>query len=116
MLPQESPQTCNTKSALVEMYRSLTVGSILGVPSAAAISWHTQSPHAKKLLRALSPHIDQIAEIILHHTPTVLVFYDDLSIQLYSGLLELSLHSIFTSRKRCHEFFQHVRRGETSSS
>ncbi|BFI24303.1 protein MpVIR [Marchantia polymorpha subsp. ruderalis] len=71
MLPQESPQTCNTKSALVEMYRSLTVGSILGVPSAAAISWHTQSPHAKKLLRALSPHIDQIAEIILHHTPTI---------------------------------------------
>ncbi|KAG6547572.1 hypothetical protein Mapa_011021 [Marchantia paleacea] len=71
MLPQESPQTCSTKSALVEMYRSLTVGSILGVPSAAAISWHTQSPHAKKLLRALSPHIDQIAEIVLHHTPTI---------------------------------------------
>ncbi|KAL3700291.1 hypothetical protein R1sor_018313 [Riccia sorocarpa] len=71
MMPHESPQTCNTKTALVEMYRSLNVGSTLGLASAAAIRWHTHSPHVEKLLRALSPHMDQIAEIVLHHSSTI---------------------------------------------
>ncbi|CAM6106109.1 unnamed protein product [Calypogeia fissa] len=71
MLPTESPQLCNSKSSLSDMYRSLAVDNVLGAPSASAVRWHTCSPHSDELLRAFGFYLDQIGEVVTQNTSTV---------------------------------------------
>ncbi|KAJ7544902.1 hypothetical protein O6H91_09G098200 [Diphasiastrum complanatum] len=78
MLPVEQPMLCMNEMRLQYANKSLAVGTIFGVGTTPEVDWHLQSSYVEKFLRALFPHLDQLADMILHFAPTTCGILQDM--------------------------------------
>lgn len=56
---------------LLSALRKLSVGTLLGSEKERQVNWYLHPTHLEKLLSQLTPHLDKIAQIILHYAISV---------------------------------------------
>lgn len=70
MLPPAPPILCLEKAAVMDVYRNSAVGLMSGIGVMADVQWHFSLANAEKMLRALGPHLEQLAQLILRLAPS----------------------------------------------
>jgi hypothetical protein len=65
------------QAAVVDVYRSVSVGNVHGIDVMSAALWHTSPYHTEKLVHALHPHLEQVGQLVVRFVPCVssAVFY-----------------------------------------
>ena len=71
MLPVEHPQLCANKILMVDISRSLSVGTLLGTKCMKLVGWHSEPAECRKLVQAIATHIDAVATMFFHLSFTV---------------------------------------------
>jgi hypothetical protein len=71
MLPPAPPILCLEKAAVMDVYRNSAVGLMSGLGVMADVQWHFSLANAEKMLHALDPHLEQLAQLILRLAPSV---------------------------------------------
>ena len=61
MLPVEYPQLCANKILMMDISRSLSVGTLFGTKCMKLVGWHSESAECRKLVQAMATHIDSVA-------------------------------------------------------
>ncbi|CAM6062600.1 unnamed protein product [Sphagnum tenellum] len=70
MLPPAPPILCLEKAAVMDVYRNSAVGLMSGIGVMADVQWHFSLANAEKMLHALGPHLEQLAQLILRLAPS----------------------------------------------
>ena len=71
MLPVEYPQLCANKILMMDISRSLSVGTLFGTKCMKLVGWHSESAECRKLVQAMATHIDSVAAMFFHLSFTV---------------------------------------------
>lgn len=53
--------------------RALAVGTLLGPLEERKVNWYLEHPYVEVLLVQLSPHLDKIAQVVLHYAVSVCI-------------------------------------------
>lgn len=59
---------------LMTAARSLALGTLLGPLKEKKVNWYLEHSYIEILLGQLSPHLDKIAQVILHYAVSVCIF------------------------------------------
>ncbi|RZC25775.1 protein virilizer homolog [Glycine soja] len=78
LFPEEDIWLWTSGMPLLTARRMLAVGNILGPQKERHVNWYLESGHQEKLVGQLAPHLDKVAEIILHYAVSALVVIQDL--------------------------------------
>lgn len=66
--------------------RALAVGTLLGPLEETKVNWYLEHPYVEVLLVQLSPHLDKIAQVVLHYAVSVCISLKFLYIYVASYL------------------------------
>ncbi|KAK6942521.1 Virilizer, N-terminal, partial [Dillenia turbinata] len=78
LLPVEGVWLWKNGMPLLSALRTLSVGTLLGHQKERQADWYLKSRHLDMLLGQLAPHVDKIAQIILHYAISTLVVIQDM--------------------------------------
>eukprot|EP01018_Ginkgo_biloba_P030944 Gb_24781 [translate_table: standard] len=78
LFPEEGVWLWKNGTSSLNALRTLGIGTLLGVRSIEDIDWYLQPPHFEKLLSRLMPHLDKIAQIVLHFACAALEVLQDM--------------------------------------
>jgi hypothetical protein len=71
LFPEEGVWLWKDGMPLLSALRKLSVGTLLGSEKERQVNWYLNPTHLEKLLSQLTPHLDKIAQIILHYAISV---------------------------------------------
>ncbi|GMH23020.1 hypothetical protein Nepgr_024863 [Nepenthes gracilis] len=78
LFPEEGVWHWKNGMPLLTIFRSLAAGSLLGPQKEAQINWYLQPMHVQLLVCQLRPHLDKIAQVILHYAVSTLAVIRDM--------------------------------------
>lgn len=78
LFPEEGIWLWKNGTSSINALKTVGVGTLLGVRSMEDIDWYLQPPHFEKLLSRLVPHLDKVAQIVLHFSFAAMVVLQDM--------------------------------------
>lgn len=78
LFPDEGARHWKNGMPLLTAVRSLAVGTLLGPLKERKVNWYLDPSHVEVLLGQLSPHLDKIAQVVLHYASSTLVVVQDM--------------------------------------
>lgn len=78
LFPDEGVWHWKNGMPLLTAARSLALGTLLGPLKERKVNWYLEQPYVEVLLGQLSPHLDKIAQIVLHYGFSTLVVVQDM--------------------------------------
>lgn len=78
LFPEEGIWLWKNGTSSINALKTVGVGTLLGVRSMEDIDWYLQPPHFEKLLSRLVPHLDKVAQIVLHFSCAAMVVLQDM--------------------------------------
>ncbi|KAL9264523.1 virilizer-like protein [Drosera capensis] len=78
ILPEEHANHWKNGMPLLTASRSLAVGSLLGLQKEKGINWYLQPVHVEDLVSQLMPHLDKLAQVVLHYAVSTLTAMEDI--------------------------------------
>ncbi|KAM7500791.1 hypothetical protein LguiA_025205 [Lonicera macranthoides] len=78
LLPEEGLWLWKNGMPVLSALRPLAVGTLIGPEKEREIDWYLQIGHTEKLLGQLTPHLQKVAQIILHFAISTLVVIQDM--------------------------------------
>ncbi|XP_021719118.1 uncharacterized protein LOC110686836 isoform X1 [Chenopodium quinoa] len=78
LFPDEGIWHWKNGMPLLTAARSLAAGTLLGPLKETKVNWYLEHPYVEVLLGQLSPHLDKIAQVVLHYAVSSLVVVQDM--------------------------------------
>lgn len=78
LFPEEGIWLWKSGTSSINALKTVGVGTLLGVRCMEDIDWYLQPPHFEKLLSRLVPHLDKVAQIVLHFSYAAMVVLQDM--------------------------------------
>ncbi|KAL9258898.1 virilizer-like protein [Drosera capensis] len=78
LLPAEHAKHWKNEMPLLTASRSLAVGSLLGLQTERGINWYLQPVHVEDLVSQLMPHLEKLAQVVLHYAVSTLTAMEDI--------------------------------------
>ncbi|KAL2900847.1 Protein virilizer [Bienertia sinuspersici] len=78
LYPDEGVWHWKNGMPLVTATRSLALGTLLGPLVEKKVNWYLEHPYVEVLLSQLSPHLDKIAQVVLHYALSTLIVVQDM--------------------------------------
>ncbi|KAH9287987.1 hypothetical protein KI387_032104, partial [Taxus chinensis] len=78
LFPEEGIWLWKNGTSSLNALKTLGVGTLLGIQSIEDIDWYLQPHQFEKLLSRLLPHVDKVAQIVLHFACAALVVLQDM--------------------------------------
>ncbi|GAB2264035.1 hypothetical protein Droror1_Dr00026169 [Drosera rotundifolia] len=78
LLPEEHAKHWKNGMPLLTASRSLALGSLLGLQKEKGINWYLQPVHVEDLVSQLMPHLEKLAQVVLHYAVSTLTAMEDI--------------------------------------
>ncbi|XP_057524908.1 protein virilizer homolog isoform X2 [Amaranthus tricolor] len=78
LFPDEGVWHWKNGMPLLTPARALAVGTLLGPLEETKVNWYLEHPYVEVLLVQLSPHLDKIAQVVLHYAVSTMVVVQDM--------------------------------------